>query len=138
MCLVLRSDIIYNTLKYYAVEEECCRAGALFALERPTEPLLCRTDPALTCDSKRDDLCCECCNFGTLSYAAAKEVGCEVNKAAFAGDCQVVFEECCYGRGKFHIDKHAAPVREMIDGELAIINHFKSLHDQIIMDWQAC
>ena len=81
----------------------------MFALERPTEPLLCRTDPALTCDSKRDDLCCECCNFGTLSYAAAKEIGCEVNKAAFAGDCQVVFEECCYGRGNHLLipDTHA-------------------------------
>ena len=90
---------MHGVIKFYAVEEECCRAGALFALERPTEPLECRSDPALTCDSRRDDFCCECCNFGTLSYAAAQEFGCEVNRGGVFGDCRVVFEDCCYGRG---------------------------------------
>ena len=99
---------------FYTVEEECCRAGALFALERPTEPLECRSDPALTCDSRRDDFCCECCNFGTLSYAAAKEVGCEVNRGGIFGDCRVVFEECCYGRGNLCIDKYAVPIRDKV------------------------
>ena len=55
------------------------------------------------CESILDDICCECCTFGTLSYAARQEVGCETNKVAFAGDCRVVFEECCYGRGNFPI-----------------------------------
>ena len=87
------------------VIDECCRAGILFALQRPTDPLPCRSDPALTCTSRQDDFCCECCNFGTLSYAARQEVGCETNKFAFAGDCRVIFEECCYRRGKFQIDE---------------------------------
>ena len=89
-----------NTIFFHTVEEECCRSGTRYALESPTEVIMCRSDPFLTCDSKRDDLCCECCNFGTLSYAAAKEIGCEANRLAFFGDCRVVFEECCYGRGK--------------------------------------
>ena len=97
----LHSDLhalLLNPISF-TVEEECCRTGALYALESPTEILACRNDPALTCDSSRDDLCCECCNLGTLSFNAANEVGCEINRLAVVGDCRVVFEECCYGRG---------------------------------------
>ena len=88
-----------NFIYLYAVEEQCCRRGAVYALQRPNEPLPCRNDPLLSCNNNRDDLCCECCNLGTLSYAAAQEFGCEVNRNAVFGDCRVVFEECCYGRG---------------------------------------
>lgn len=97
---VLCYDLCPNEICSFVVAEECCRSGTRYALERPTEILMCRTEPSLTCESKRDELCCECCNFGTLSFNAAQEFGCELNRNAFFGDCREIFDECCYGRGK--------------------------------------
>lgn len=76
-------------------------AGLDEALATPHEVLECRSrlsDPV--CGHERD-LCCQCCNFGTITQISAGDVGCEINQLAFQGDCRRIFNYCCYNRGTY-------------------------------------
>ena len=75
-------------------------AGLEEAFATPREVLTCSSSNAdLLCRRERD-LCCQCCNFGTLTQIAAGNAGCVINEPAFQGDCRRIFNYCCYNVGK--------------------------------------
>ena len=75
-------------------------AGLEEVFATPDKVLVCRSgQPDLSCRQQRD-LCCQCCNLGTLVQQAAGNSGCMENEGAVKGDCKRIFNYCCYNRGK--------------------------------------
>lgn len=75
-------------------------AGIEEAFANPDDVLVCRSrQPDISCRLEHD-LCCQCCNLGTLTQLVAGNFGCTVNERAFQGDCRRIFNYCCYNRGK--------------------------------------